>query len=125
MAAKRVSANAKCHNLFGHARKLSKMFRAGLYARVSTNDQQTLPHAKSRDEGICRPARLDDHDASPGGGLRRRATRGPPETAGSSASPGDRRRAGLAVGPLGPVGNGPVGDAPGTGASWHRVHLAD
>jgi len=43
MAAKRVSANAKCHNLFGHARKLSKMFRAGLYARVSTNDQQTLP----------------------------------------------------------------------------------
>jgi putative DNA-invertase from lambdoid prophage Rac len=43
MAAKRVSANAKSHNLFGHARKLSKMFRAGLYARVSTNDQQTLP----------------------------------------------------------------------------------
>jgi hypothetical protein len=27
----------------GQARKPAKMFRAGLYARVSTNDQQTLP----------------------------------------------------------------------------------
>jgi putative DNA-invertase from lambdoid prophage Rac len=43
MAAKRASKNAKSHNLFGHARKSAKMFRAGLYARVSTNDQQTLP----------------------------------------------------------------------------------
>ena len=30
-------------NVFGQARKPAKMFRAGLYARVSTNDQQTLP----------------------------------------------------------------------------------
>jgi putative DNA-invertase from lambdoid prophage Rac len=29
--------------VFGHARKPAKMFRVGLYARVSTNDQQTLP----------------------------------------------------------------------------------
>ena len=43
MAAKRASENAKSHNVFGHARKPAKMFRAGLYARVSTNDQQTLP----------------------------------------------------------------------------------
>jgi len=28
---------------FGHARKQRQMFRAGLYARVSTSDQQTLP----------------------------------------------------------------------------------
>ena len=28
---------------FGQARKPSKMFRAALYARVSTNDQQTIP----------------------------------------------------------------------------------
>jgi len=28
---------------FGQRRKPEKMFRAGLYARVSTNDQQTLP----------------------------------------------------------------------------------
>jgi DNA invertase Pin-like site-specific DNA recombinase len=43
MAVKRASENAQSHNVFGHARKPAKMFRAGLYARVSTNDQQTLP----------------------------------------------------------------------------------
>src|SRR5713101_1218597 len=43
MAAKQAFPKAKSGNVFGHARKPSKMFRAGLYARVSTNDQQTLP----------------------------------------------------------------------------------
>ena len=43
MAEKRASENAKSHNVFGQARKPPKMFRVGLYARVSTNDQQTLP----------------------------------------------------------------------------------
>src|SRR3984893_2785268 len=43
MAANRASEKPKSHRVFGHARKPAKMFRAGLYARVSTNDQQTLP----------------------------------------------------------------------------------
>src|SRR5260370_8808805 len=43
MAVKQASENVKSNNVFGHARKPAKMFRAGLYARVSTNDQQTLP----------------------------------------------------------------------------------
>ena len=43
MAAKRAFPTAKSDNVFGHARKPAKMFRAGLYARVSTSDQQTLP----------------------------------------------------------------------------------
>ena len=46
MAAKRASKKPKSPSLarvFGHARKPAKMFRAGLYARVSTNDQQTVP----------------------------------------------------------------------------------
>jgi len=43
MAAKRAFPKAKSDSLFGHARKPAKMFRVGLYARVSTNDQQTLP----------------------------------------------------------------------------------
>lgn len=30
-------------DIFGQPSKLAKMFLAGLYARVSTNDQQTLP----------------------------------------------------------------------------------
>src|SRR5260370_1950728 len=43
MAVKQASENVKSNNVFGHARKPAKMCRAGLYARVSTNDQQTLP----------------------------------------------------------------------------------
>jgi predicted site-specific integrase-resolvase len=43
MPVKRASQNAKSDSVFGHSRKQPKMFRAGLYARVSTNDQQTLP----------------------------------------------------------------------------------
>jgi hypothetical protein len=43
MPIRRASAKAKSGNVFGQARKQAKMFRAGLYARVSTNDQQTLP----------------------------------------------------------------------------------
>ena len=42
MPIKRASQKAKSGNVFGQARKPAKMFRAGLYARVSTNDQQTL-----------------------------------------------------------------------------------
>ena len=42
MPIKRASQRAKPGNVFGHRRKQPKMFRAGLYARVSTNDQQTL-----------------------------------------------------------------------------------
>src|SRR5450432_2715633 len=43
VAAKRASERAKSPRVFGQARKPVKMFRAGLYARVSTNDQQTIP----------------------------------------------------------------------------------
>ena len=43
MAGKRASPRAKSDRVFGHARKPAKRFRAGLYARVSTNDQQTIP----------------------------------------------------------------------------------
>jgi putative DNA-invertase from lambdoid prophage Rac len=42
MAAKRASPQPKSDNVFGQRRKPAKMLRAGLYARVSTNDQQTL-----------------------------------------------------------------------------------
>src|SRR3989440_12394992 len=42
MPIKRASPKAKSNNVFGQARRPVKMFRAGLYARVSTNDQQTL-----------------------------------------------------------------------------------
>jgi putative DNA-invertase from lambdoid prophage Rac len=43
MAAKRAPEKPKSPRVFGQARRPAKMFRAGLYARVSTNDQQTIP----------------------------------------------------------------------------------
>lgn len=43
MPVNRASRKEKSDNVFGHSRKRAKMLRAGLYARVSTNDQQTLP----------------------------------------------------------------------------------
>src|SRR5580693_435978 len=43
MAAKRASEKTKSRRVFGQARRPAKMFRAGLYARVSTDDQQTIP----------------------------------------------------------------------------------
>ena len=43
MPAKRTFETTKSKKVFGQSRKQSKMLRAGLYARVSTLDQQTLP----------------------------------------------------------------------------------
>jgi DNA invertase Pin-like site-specific DNA recombinase len=43
MAAKQVPATEKSKRVFGQRHESSKMFRVGLYARVSTHDQQTLP----------------------------------------------------------------------------------
>jgi putative DNA-invertase from lambdoid prophage Rac len=43
MPVNRASRNTKSQDVFGQSRRSAKTFRAGLYARVSTNDQQTLP----------------------------------------------------------------------------------
>jgi DNA invertase Pin-like site-specific DNA recombinase len=43
MAAKLASEKAESRRVFGQPRKPARMFCAGLYARVSTNDQQTIP----------------------------------------------------------------------------------
>jgi len=42
MTAKRASTPARLKRVFGQRQKLTEMFRVGLYARVSTHDQQTL-----------------------------------------------------------------------------------
>ena len=42
MPAKQAFPKTKSGDVFGQAQRPAKMFRAGLYARVSTNDQQTL-----------------------------------------------------------------------------------
>jgi len=43
MAARRTSQKAESDNVFGQRQRQSKMLRVGLYARVSTIDQETLP----------------------------------------------------------------------------------
>jgi putative DNA-invertase from lambdoid prophage Rac len=43
MPAKRTFETTKSKKVFGQSRKQPKMLRAGLYARVSTHDQKTLP----------------------------------------------------------------------------------
>jgi putative DNA-invertase from lambdoid prophage Rac len=43
MTAKQASKKRKPLKVFGQARKPAKVFRAGLYARVSSSDQQTIP----------------------------------------------------------------------------------
>ena len=44
MAVKRASRKRKSPGVFGHpSRRAKTPFRAGLYARVSTQDQQTIP----------------------------------------------------------------------------------
>lgn len=43
VTAKRASEKPQSRRVFGQAQKPAKMFRAGIYARVSTNDQQTVP----------------------------------------------------------------------------------
>lgn len=43
MPVKRASQNSKSDRVFGHRRNRQKMFQVGLYARVSSNDQQTIP----------------------------------------------------------------------------------
>jgi putative DNA-invertase from lambdoid prophage Rac len=44
MPAKQVSGTAKSRRVFGHpGKRANPALRAGLYARVSTHDQQTLP----------------------------------------------------------------------------------
>src|SRR3954471_14388976 len=43
MPVNRAPRKAKTQDVFGQRRRPAKMFRGGLYARVSSNDQQTLP----------------------------------------------------------------------------------
>ena len=101
------------------------MFRAGLDARVPTNDRQTLAMQNLGHAGVCRPLRLDGRLPSPGGELWRAAARVPREATGSRSPTGDRCGVRLASGSLGPLGNGSAGAPSGTGASGCRVRFPD
>jgi predicted site-specific integrase-resolvase len=65
MAAKRASRTAKSQRVFGQSRRSPKMFRAGLYARVSTTDQQTLPMQMRAMREYADRRGLDDRNSDP------------------------------------------------------------
>ena len=83
------------------------------------------PDADPCPAGIRHSPRLDDRPAGQRNRLGRFSAGAARATAGSGTSPGDRRRVSLAAGPLGPLGNRPAGDPPGTGASGRRLRVAD
>ena len=64
MTAKQASKAAKLTGVFGQRQEAAKMFRIGLYARVSTHDRQTLT-SDGRKEG-----QTDPEPASAKPGLR-------------------------------------------------------
>jgi len=125
MAGKRAFPKAKSDNAFGQTRRPTKMFRAGLYAGVSTNGQQTLVmQNRALRECAARRGWTIAH-ASAGDWLRSGAARSPRETAGGRTPPRTRCRARMAIGPLGPAGNGPADNTPGTGASRSGLCIAE
>jgi putative DNA-invertase from lambdoid prophage Rac len=73
MAGKRASDDAKSQRVFGQRRRHTRMLRAGLYARVSTSDQQTLPmqnramreYAARRDWNVAMQVREVGSGATP------------------------------------------------------------
>jgi hypothetical protein len=64
MPINRASQNAKSDHDFGQRRRQPKMFRAGLYACVSTNDQQTLAMQSRAMREYATRHWLDDRAAS-------------------------------------------------------------
>src|SRR5271165_1097704 len=124
MAAKQAFPKPKSDDVFGQRRKLSKMFRVGLYARVSTNDQQTLPMQSRamREYATRRSWTITVQVREVGSGAAKREAREKLLEAARRREIGrpsqrDRCSAGVAAGPLGPVGNGSAGNPSGTGAS--------
>jgi hypothetical protein len=125
MAAKQASEKAKSPGVFGQSRRPTKMFRAGLYARVSTSDQQTLPLQirALREYAARRGWTIALQVKEVGSGASQRQLR--ERLAGGGAPPRNRRGAGVAFGPLGPVRGGPVGHSPGTGAPRRRFRFPE
>ena len=102
MPVKRTSGKAKTKDVFGQSRKPAKMLRAGLYARVSTLDQQTLPMQMRamREYAANRGWTVAMQVKEVGSGAK--AARTAPTTNRCRAAARDRCRAGLAAGSVGP-----------------------
>jgi hypothetical protein len=110
MAEKQASRKTKSPRVFGHPpRRLKTPFRAGLYARVSTQDQQTIPRQTRalREHAAGRGWTITLQVKEIGSGASQRERREQlPEAA-------RRREIDVVLvwrlDPLGPVGHGPAG----------------
>jgi hypothetical protein len=111
MAGKRVFRRAKSRKVFGHpSKQANAALRTGLYARVSTHDQQTIPlqtralrqYAARRGWTIAVQVKEV--------GTHRSVALTPGEVTGGGGPPRDRCGVSVAVGSLGPVGHGLAGD---------------
>jgi len=100
------------------------MFRAGLYARVSTNDQQTLAmqNRAMREYAARRGWIIAMQVREVNSGAARRETS---EKVLEAARRWEIELPGLAVGPLGPLGHGSTGDAPRTRTPRRRLRVPD
>jgi Resolvase, N terminal domain len=97
MAEKRASHKPKSRRVLGHpSGRPRKLLRVGLYARVSTHDQQTIPLQTRAMRGYA---------ARRGWTIALQVKEG--DVAGGGAPSGDRRRAGVAAGPL-KAGQSPI-----------------
>ena len=124
MPVKQGSGFRKSGRVFGQGQKTAKMVRVGLYARVSTQDQQTLPmqNRAMREYAARRGWTIAMQVKEVGSGAAQRQRR-------EKLLEAARRReidvvAGVATGPLGTIGNRPAGHTSGTGASRCRLRIA-
>ena len=126
MAGKRASHQAVSRRVFGQGAAQRKTpCRAGLYARVSTHDQQTLPlqSRAMREYAAKRGWAIAMQVKEVGSGASQRELR-------EKLLDAARRReidsrAGMAIGSLGPVRGRSGGNPPGTGASGCGFRVAD
>ena len=125
MAVKRASEKAKSGQVFGHRRKKPEMFRVGLYARVSTHDQQTIPLQirAMREYAAARGWTIVQQVKEVGSGASKRELRQ------NLIEAARRREIDLILvwrlDPLGPFAAGPGHHTRGTESSRRRVRVAD
>ena len=125
MPAKQTSEKTKTKRVFGQRRTRPKMFRVGLYARVSTSDQHTIPLQVRalREYAAQRGWTIAMQVKEVGSGAVQRELR-------EKLLDAARRREIDVVlvwrlDRWGPVGGGPARDTSGTGPSRSRFRIAD
>ena len=125
MPVKQGSGIRKSGRVFGQGQKATKTIRAGLYARVSTQDQQTLPmqNRAMREYAARRGWTVAMQVKEVGSGATQRQLR--EKLTGSCTAQGNRRCRGVEAGSLGKIGNRSARDSSGTRTSRRRVRVVD